>query len=78
MFAAPGTFFDCSLRSRRRESEDYHAVALAKADTHIFNFILPIADFQILKMRACAPVVPNRKSTVANLKSGGSAADPGL
>jgi hypothetical protein len=39
---------------------------------------LPIADFRFLKMRACAPVVPNRKSTIANLKSGGSAADAGL
>jgi hypothetical protein len=37
-----------------------------------------IADFEIFEMRACAPVVPNRKSTIANLKSGGSAAYPGL
>jgi len=48
---------------------------LAKADDSF-----PICDcrFQILKMRACAPVVPNRKSTIANRQSGGSAADPGL
>jgi hypothetical protein len=36
---------------------------------------LPISDF---KNAACALVVPNRKSTIANLKFGGSAADPGL
>jgi len=39
---------------------------------------LPNCRIEILKMRACAPVVPNRKSTIANLKSGGSAAKPGL
>jgi hypothetical protein len=31
-----------------------------------------------LKMRACAPVVPNRKSAIANLKSGGEVAGSGL
>jgi hypothetical protein len=48
---------------------------LAKADIWISDRDCRL---QIFKMRACARILPNRKSTVANLKSGGYAADPGL
>jgi hypothetical protein len=45
------------------------------ASSLISDCRLPISDFQLLKMRACAPVIPNRKLAIENLKSGGSAAE---
>jgi hypothetical protein len=61
------------LASIPESFRECRAAAAAKA-----AFEFAECRFEILKMRACVPVFPNRRSTVANLKSGGFAAFPGL